>query len=122
LFAQASDVAPVIIESSIQDMVTYLAETWVVSKLFEVFEDSKLAEFSARSMHLEGSMQKLEKEVKRIKHIAFKAAHEKIDKGMRETFAASGKSKRKRVAPGLAAKVAEEALAAANPAPRNSDA
>ena len=43
-------------------MVEYLAGVWVTSKLFEVFEDSKLAEFSARAMHLEGSFQKLEKE------------------------------------------------------------
>ena len=83
----------VIVESSFADMVEYLAGAWVTAKLFEVFEDSKLAEFSARAVHLEGSFQTLQKENKKIRHMYFKAAHEKIDKGMRETFAASKKHK-----------------------------
>lgn len=83
----------VIVESSYSDMVEYLAGTWVVSKLFEVFEDSKLAEFSARAVHLEGSYQKLLKDQTKIRHRFFKASHEKIDKGMRESFAATKKKK-----------------------------
>jgi len=79
----------VIVESSFSDMVEYLAGVWVTSKLFEVFEDSKLAEFSARAMHLEGSLDKLQKQQKKIKHQVFKAAHEQIDKGMRESFSAT---------------------------------
>ncbi len=86
----------VIVESSFSDMVEYLAGVWVTSKLYEVFEDSKLAEFSARAMHLEGSLQKLEKELKKVKHLCFKATHEKIDKGMRECFAAKGGLNRQR--------------------------
>lgn len=93
----------IIVESSFIDMVEYLAGVWVTSKLFEVFEDSKLAEFSARAMHLEGSFQKLDKELKKLKHQVFKAAHELIDKGMRESFGArkGAKSKgRRRAAAG----------------------
>ena len=86
----------IIVESSFSDMVEYLAGVWVTSKLYEVFEDSKLAEFSARALHLEGSFQKLEKEHKKIKHMCFKAVHEKIDKGMRESFAAKGSSKKRK--------------------------
>ena len=86
----------VIVESSFSDMVEYLAGVWVTSKLYEVFEDSKLAEFSARALHLEGSFQKLEKEHKKIKHQCFKAVHEKIDKGMRESFSAQGSSKKRK--------------------------
>lgn len=89
-----NDDAHVIIESSFDDMLEYLAGTWVTSKLFEVFEDSKLAEFSARAMHLEGSLQTLTTELKKIRHKAFKASHEKIDKGMRESFAAGGKRRK----------------------------
>ena len=85
-----------IVESSFSDMVEYLAGVWVTSKLYEVFEDSKLAEFSARAMHLEDSVQKLEKEEKDLRHKCFKAAHEKIDKGMRESFAAGKKQRRRR--------------------------
>jgi len=86
----------VIVESSFSDMVEYLAGVWVTSRLYEIFEDSKLAEFSARALHLEGSFQKLEKELKKIKHLCFKAAHEKIDKGMRESFSAKGSQKKRR--------------------------
>ncbi|MDA1044966.1 MAG: F0F1 ATP synthase subunit gamma, partial [Verrucomicrobia bacterium] len=78
----------VIFESSFDDMVAHLASTWVESKLYEVFEDSKIAEFSARAMHLEGSFQKLEEEKAKLRHATFKAIHGKIDKGMRESYAA----------------------------------
>jgi len=86
----------VIVESSFADMAQYLASTWVTSKLYEVFEDSKLAEFSARAMHLEGSFKKLEEQLKKVRHQTFKASHEKIDKGMRESFGAKKGMKRRR--------------------------
>jgi len=86
----------VTVESSFPDMVEYLAGVWVASKLFEVFEDGKLAEFSARAMHLEESVQKLEKEHKKLKHQCFRAAHELVDKSMRESF--SSRKKKKKVA------------------------
>jgi adenine-specific DNA methylase len=76
---------------------------WVTSKLFEVFEDSKLAEFSARAMHLEGSQQKVEKNYKKLRHQTFKAVHEKIDKGMRESFAARGGQRKRQKAADQAA-------------------
>jgi len=90
-----TDARKVIVESSFSGLVEQLAGVWVTSKLFEVFEDSKLAEYSARAMHLEDSIQKLEKKQKQLQHACFKATHEKIDKGMRESFAA-GKQKKKR--------------------------
>jgi F0F1-type ATP synthase gamma subunit len=89
-----ADARKVIVESSYRDMVEYLAGVWVASKLYEVFEDSKLAEFSARAMHLEESSQKLEKDHKKVKHQCFRAAHEMVDKSMRESFS-SRKKKRK---------------------------
>ncbi len=91
-----TDARKTIVESTLSDMLEYLAGVWVTSKLFEVFEDSKLAEFSARAMHLEGSGQKLEKDRKKVEHRVFKATHELIDKGMRESFAARGKKRRRR--------------------------
>lgn len=93
IFAEARKV---IVESSFSDIVEYLAGVWVTSKLFEVFEDSKLAEFSARAMHLEGSFQKVEKEYKKVKHACRKAVHERIDKGTRESFSGSKKKKRRK--------------------------
>jgi ATP synthase F1 gamma subunit len=85
----------VVVESAFKDMVEYLAGMWVASKLFEVFEDSKLAEFAARAMHLEESTQKLQKEHKKLKHQCFRAAHEMVDKSMRESFSSRKKKSRK---------------------------
>jgi len=90
------DARRVIVESSFPDMVEYLSSVWVTSKLYEVFEDSKLAEFSSRAMHLEGSQQKVEKNFKALKHRCFKATHERIDKGMRESFSAKGGQRKRR--------------------------
>lgn len=89
----------VIVESSYDAMVEYLAGVWVTSKLYEVFEDGKLAEFSARAMHLEGSLQKVEKEYSIVKRKCTKASHELIDKGMRESFAAKSTKSRKKKRP-----------------------
>ncbi len=91
-----ADARRVIVESAFSDMVEYLASQWVTAKLYEVFEDSKLAEFSARAMHLEGSLQKVEKEYAKIKQKCSKAAHELVDKGMRESFAAKSTKVKKR--------------------------
>ena len=91
-----ADARKVSVESSFQDMVEYLASVWVASKLYEVFEDSKLAEYAARAMHLEDSAQKLEKEHKKLKHQCFRAAHELVDKSMRESF--SSRRKKRKVA------------------------
>jgi len=91
-----SEAREVVVESSFDDMVEYLSGVWVTSKLYEIFEDGKLAEFSARAMHLEGSLQKVEKEYKKVKQKCFKATHELIDKGMRESFAAKSTKGRKK--------------------------
>ena len=91
-----ADARKVIVESSFNDMVEYLAGIWVTSKLFEIFEDGKLAEFGARAMHLEGSLQKVEKEYAKTRQKCFKATHELVDKGMRESFAAKSTKRRRK--------------------------
>ncbi len=96
LMKQLADARKVTVESSYPDMVEYLAGMWVASKLYEVFEDSKLAEYAARAMHLEESSQKLTEELKKLKHQCFRAAHELVDKSMRESF--SSRKKKKKVA------------------------
>jgi F0F1-type ATP synthase gamma subunit len=82
-----SQVAP-IIESPVDDIVEYLVETWIVQKLFEVFEDSKLAEFSARTVHLEESYQILLEQGKGIRYQYFRGRHELVDSGMRDIYSA----------------------------------
>lgn len=91
-----ADARKVIVESSFDDMAEYLAGIWVTSKLFEIFEDGKLAEFGARAMHLEGSLQKVEKEYAKTRQKCIKATHELVDKGMRESFAAKSTKRRRK--------------------------
>ena len=107
-----ADARKVIVESTYDDMVTYLAGVWVTSRLYELFEDGKLAEFGARAMHLEGSVQKVEKEYGHIRQKVTKATHELVDKGMRESFAAKSTKRRKvkRVRTRVAAATALEEL------------
>lgn len=77
-----------IMESSVDAVVEYLVETWIVQKLFEVFEDSKLAEFSARTVRLEESTQALQEQRKDIQYRYFRERHEAVDAGMRDIYAA----------------------------------
>ena len=59
-----------------------------VQKLFEVFEDSKLAELSARTLHLEESYQTLIEQKKGLSHQYFQSRHEAVDAEMRDLFSA----------------------------------
>lgn len=77
-----------IMESSIDGMIEYLVETWIVQKLFEVFEDSKLAEFSARTVRLEESSQALQEQRKEIQYQYSRGRHEIVDAGMRDIYSA----------------------------------
>lgn len=90
-----------IVESSLHNMIQYLAETWIVQKLYEALEDSKLAEFSARTVHLEESFQLLKERNKGLRFQYLRSWHEIIDKGMRDIFSAQivrRKVKRKQLA------------------------
>ncbi|MFH1245730.1 MAG: FoF1 ATP synthase subunit gamma [Candidatus Omnitrophota bacterium] len=78
----------VIIESSLGSIIEFLLGAWITEKLFEVFEDSKLSEFSARVVHLEESHQSLLQRGRHIQFQYFRSHHDLVDKGMRETFAA----------------------------------
>ncbi len=78
----------IIVESSLDDMIEYLVGTWITQKLFEVFEESKLSELSARAVSLEESHQKLLEKKKEIDHQYFRTRHELIDREMRDMFSA----------------------------------
>lgn len=77
-----------IVESSLHGMIQYLVETWIVQKFYEIFEESKLAEFSARTVHLEESFQLLQERGKGMRFQYLRSWHESIDKGMRDIFSA----------------------------------
>ena len=82
------DYRNVIVESPVDSIIEYLVETWIVQKLFEVFEDSKLAELSARTLHLEESYQTLVEQKKGLSHQYFCSRHELVDSEMRDMFSA----------------------------------
>ncbi len=77
----------VILESDVTDLLGYLIDTWITMVLFNIFEDSKLAEFAARTIHLEESHQRLVEQEKILRHQYFRARREWIDKQMQDMFA-----------------------------------
>lgn len=85
----------VIIESPLEHIIEYLAEIWVLEKLLEVLEESKLAEFAARTVQLEKSYQELGKKENYLKSQYLRAYHGAIDENMREIFSAQVIRKRK---------------------------
>lgn len=60
---------------------------WLGFKLFQIFGLSKLAELAARIMHLEGSIQELNKVNQNLKLDYFKYLHGLSDKTIREIYA-----------------------------------
>jgi len=77
----------IIMESSEEKSLEYLIYLWTGQMLYDVFGASRLAEFAARYVHLEESVQKLEKLEKKIKLEYFHVKHELVDRTMRELFA-----------------------------------
>ena len=75
-----------ILESPSAQVIEYLTVMWLRKRLIELFEDAKLAEYGARTMHLESSYQTLSKIDKQLKLQFFKARREKIDQSLRESF------------------------------------
>jgi len=78
----------IIIESNMGDIVEYLIYLWLGEKLYEIFGLSRLAEFAARFVHLEESLQKLKEMDKKLRLQYFRVRHELIDRNMRELFSA----------------------------------
>jgi len=78
----------VILESELGDMIEYLVHIWMGQRLYEIFGFSRMAEFAARFMHLEGSHQRLKEIDAKNRMEYFKVRHEIIDRNMRELFSA----------------------------------
>lgn len=78
----------VILDSKPDGLIEYLTLYWMRRRMIEIFEDSKMAEYGARTMHLEESYSTLTKLDKQLKLQFFKAKREKIDQSLRETFSA----------------------------------
>jgi F-type H+-transporting ATPase subunit gamma len=77
----------VAVESDFAKIMEGLTENWLVTKLYDYAYESKLAQYSARSTHLEGSLDYLKGEIKRVSLQFNKAKRGEGDKAMQETFA-----------------------------------
>lgn len=76
----------IIQEGKTSAIIEYLMDVWIRQKLLEIFEDSNLSEFAARSVHLDQSHHLLSEKTKAIRLKYFRSRHEVIDKGIRESF------------------------------------
>ncbi|MFH1856048.1 MAG: FoF1 ATP synthase subunit gamma [Candidatus Omnitrophota bacterium] len=79
----------IIIESSLNQIIEYLVATWITHVFFEIFEDSKISEFAARTISLEEKYQQLMRKEKILRHKYFYDFHRLIDRSMSNTFAAA---------------------------------
>lgn len=73
-----------IVESSYSDMAKYLSEIWATAKFLEIFEDSKLAELSARSIHLNSATQNIKENISKLEIEYRDTRKDLIDKQLRE--------------------------------------
>jgi len=85
---RASEGKEVIFESGQEGVLEYLVHLWMGQRLFEIFGLSRLAEYAARFVHLEESLQKLKEMDTKERLQYFKVRHELIDRNMRELFSA----------------------------------
>jgi ATP synthase F1 gamma subunit len=77
-----------IIESRLSDTIEYLISLWMGQMFYQILGFSRLAELSARFIHLENSSQKLQDLEKQLRLRYFRVRHEMIDRSMREIFSA----------------------------------
>jgi len=78
----------VILDSRPEDIIEYLVYLWMGQKLSQIFVLSRLAEFAARFVHLEGGSQRLKEMEITLRMQYFHVRHEMVDRNMRELFAA----------------------------------
>jgi F-type H+-transporting ATPase subunit gamma len=82
--APPSRALDMILESNPRDIIEYLAYLWMGEMLYNIFGLSRLAEFSARYVHLDESAEKLKEEEKKVRLEYFRIRHELADRALRE--------------------------------------
>lgn len=75
-----------LLETDPADLIEYLTTVWLGQKIFDILQLSRLAEFAARTIHLEESSQKIKDIDRKLQLKYFRARHEIIDQQMRELF------------------------------------
>ena len=78
----------ILLESDPRNLVEYLVYLSMGQKIYEILQFSRLAEFAARTIHLEESSEKIKGIDKKLQLKYFRARHEIIDQQMRELFSA----------------------------------
>jgi ATP synthase F1 gamma subunit len=81
-------VEKVIVESAPGNIIGYLANLWLTSRIFEILEDCVIAGFAAQAQQLEAAMDRLKKEKKGFALTYKKAKRADIDKSLKEVFTA----------------------------------
>jgi len=81
-------IAHLLIEPNAEKIIEGWIKAWLDFRLFQIFWSAKLAEFAARIMHLEGSVQELGKINSHLRMEYFKYLHSLSDKSIRELTAA----------------------------------
>ena len=87
--------AQVIEESDPVDMIGYLADIWLSSRIYEIFYDTGLAAAAAQAQQLDNSLGKMKKESQVVKLKYRKAKKSDIDNSLREVFSAKMVAARK---------------------------
>ncbi len=82
------EIEAVIQESDPVDIIGYLADMWVVCRVYEIMHDTSISEAAAQSQQLEKSIQRMKKDKKSVGMSFLKAKKGEIDKSMREVFTA----------------------------------
>ncbi len=85
-FTQAKNIkwGEFLIEPDVDSVIESFVKLWLFFRLYQIFWTSKLAELSARIMHLDGSIQELTRINQRLKLEYFKYVHALSDKTIRE--------------------------------------
>jgi F0F1-type ATP synthase gamma subunit len=76
----------VIVESELDEIMHYLAELWLTSRIYEMLEDCVISGYAAQAQQLESSLEQLKKEKKKLMTGFRKAKKSDIDKNLREAF------------------------------------
>jgi len=86
----------VIFDSPVKRIVECLVKIWIGQLIHLIFWESKLSEWAARVMHLEGSADEVKRQGRAVRLEFFRALHENSDRNIREIFSSTMALKRAR--------------------------
>ena len=78
----------VILESDPKNIIGFLSNLWITTRLYEILFDTTIAASAAQSQFLDDSVEKMKKNQRIVKMKYRKAKKGDIDKSLRETFSA----------------------------------